>query len=765
MEALAEKPTQTPAHLSVTCDVCGSPSTTPETKTYTLKNLGCPNCAAKMEAQIQNLDTVSAAQVAFPTQTLTVTGVHPDCHKQQFQDICQSIESEVEVVEKARSVAKAELEEEEEESSLSDIIAIAIGVVVLAIGLIAEHILHYEGWLLIVIFLVGYIAAGGEVLIHAAKNIRKGQVFDENFLMSIATFGAIAVGEFPEAVGVMVFYRIGDFFEDRAVARSRSQIMDALDLRPEVIERVQISPDALTSQDAHTLAERLHQATTLTLPADEAQVGDIVMVRAGDRIPLDGVVIAGESLIDTSPITGEPVPVQVRADAEVLSGCVNQTGVLYLRVTHALEESLVSRILDSVEHAQANKPQIEKFITRFAAVYTPIVIAIAVLTALIPSLITGDWQHWFYTACTFLVISCPCAIVLSVPLSYFAGIGAASRLGILFKGGSAIEALRQVRAVVLDKTGTLTRGSFEVVGVDRAPKTSLSEEVLVAAASAIEAKSTHPIARSISAYAVQQSQQTAEDFVATEITEHAGAGMTGVVHHAGETLNVAVGNARMMDEVGAEGYKSEAADGADDAARAAETVVYVAINGVYAGAIRIADVLKDDAREALARIKSAGIHTAMLTGDALTPAHAVGALVGVDEVHAELLPHQKLETMDEVRTRQGAVMFVGDGINDAPVLAGADVGAAMGSGSDAAIEAADVVFMQSNVSAISQALNVARRVGAIAMENVVFAIGVKVLVMVCGFVGLASMWAAVFADVGVALLCILNSIRILSMKF
>ena len=568
---------------------------------------------------------------------------------------------------------------------------------------------------------VAYWVLGKNVLITALQNLFKGHVLDENFLMSIATIGAFCIGEFPEAVGVMLFYRVGEYFEEKAVARSRSQIMEAIDLRPEVVNLLQ-------GEDVDVI------------PAEEALVGDLLLVRPGDRIPLDGVVVKGESRIDTAPITGEPVPVSAKAGDSVTSGCVNVNGQIVIRVEKVLAESMVTRILDSVENAAASKPKIDRFITRFARVYTPVVVAVAAATAIIPSLVTGNWSYWVYTALSFLVMSCPCALVLSVPLAFFSGIGMGSKKGILFKGGLSIEALARVKAVVMDKTGTLTRGEFKV------QKVAGGHEVLQLCASC-EQNSTHPIAQSIVAAAKDRGMAL---FQADDMEEISGHGIKAVV----DGKRVLCGNAQLLQQHGVELTEADEFG----------TVVYVAVDDRFLGFLVISDTLKPGAKAAVQRLKDKGIATVMLTGDGEVSAKAVAEEVGIDETYAKLLPHQKLEKLQFVRQTAGAAMFVGDGINDAPVLAGADVGAAMGSGADAAIEAADVVFMTSDVEAIAESLEIARRTNAVAWQNVIFALAVKFAVMALGLLGFASMWLAVFADSGVAMLCVLNSVRMLYKK-
>ena len=501
--------------------------------------------------------------------------------------------------------------------------------------------------------------------------------------------------------------------------------MEAVDMRPDVVNLV-------VGEEVKTIA------------AEDALVGDILLVRPGDRIPLDGVVVEGESRIDTSPVTGEPVPVKAGYGDEVTSGCVNTSGLLKIRVEKPLEESMVTKILDTVENAAAAKPQMERFITRFARVYTPIVVGIALFTAIVPSLVTGDWNYWVYTALTFLVISCPCALVLSVPLAFFSGIGAGSKLGILFKGGSSLEAIKHITTVIMDKTGTITKGNFEVQ--QAVPAGGVTEERLIAYSAACEINSTHPIGNSIIAYAKGRGIAIERP---SQVEEIAGKGIRASIAD-GEVL---CGNRKLMAQFGVDVSAYDP--------NAFGTEVLTALNGVFIGHIVIADTIKEESPAAIRELKKLGIKTAMLTGDGEASAAAVAAATGIDEVHAKLMPQDKLNELIEIRNRNGAVMFVGDGINDAPVLAGADVGAAMGSGADAAIEAADVVFMNSSLTGVADSISIARAATKVALQNVVFALIIKAMVMVLGLLGMASMWFAVFADSGVAVLCVINSVRVL----
>lgn len=696
-----------------------------EQKVYILEGLGCANCAAKMERQIRELPGVEMATITFATKQLRVAANHQEELLPRFREICASIEEQVTVTprEEIQTVKKVEKKSLFQENK-KEILIIAAGAVLFAAGEIAEHAGAPSLWPP-VCYVITYVLLGWEIVWTAFKNLGKGHVFDENFLMSVATLAAFAIGDFAEAVGVMLFYRVGELFEDVAVARSRSQIMEAVDMRPEVVGR-------LEDGEVHEI------------PAGDAAVGDILLVRPGDRIPLDGVVTEGESRIDTSPVTGEPVPVTVRKGSRLVSGCVNEQGVLQMKVEKSLAESMVTKILDSVENAAASKPKLDRFITKFARVYTPIVVLAAVATAIIPSLITGNWREWIYTAITFLVISCPCALVLSVPLAFFSGIGAGSKKGILFKGGVAIEALKNVKAVVMDKTGTITKGEFQVQSV--IPFGRESMDTLLQTAARCEMGSTHPIGTSIVEAAREKGMPLERP---KEVEEISGKG----IHAVLEEREVLCGNKALMEmfHVKMDRYANDQYG----------TEVLLAFDGELAGCIVIADSLKNEAKDAIDMMKKQGLVTAMFTGDSKESARAVAGEAGIDKVFAQLLPQDKLAHLQEMRRESGAVLFVGDGINDAPVLAGADVGAAMGSGADAAIEAADVVFMTSQVTAVPEAVAIARKTGRIAMQNVVFALAVKALVMILGFAGMANMWMAVFADTGVAMLCVLNSIRAL----
>lgn len=703
-------------------------------RTYIVDGLDCANCAAKMERKILAMPEIQAATLTFATKQLRIAANNPDTLFSKLESACRSIEDNVTLV--AKDKVKSPPEKAKQSflrQNITDIISIAAGAVLFAAGVICEHWGMLSLSFMLPIFIIAYIVLGWEVLWTSAKNISKGQVFDENFLMSIATIAAFCIGDFAEGVGVMLFYRIGELFEHIAVEKSRTQIMDAVDMRAETV--------TLLTENGEKL-----------IPAEDAMPGDILIVRPGDRIPLDSVVYSGESRIDTSPVTGEPVPVKVTPGAEVISGCINEQGLLKIKVTKPLSESMVSRILDSVENAAAGKPKIDKFITKFAKIYTPIVVILAVLTAIIPSVITGEWSFWITTAITFLVISCPCALVISVPLAFFAGIGAASKLGILFKGGISIEALKKVKAVIMDKTGTITKGNFAVQSLN--PVNGTSEDELLQIATCCEANSTHPIAASIMNCAFQKNIAAEKPESLEEIS---GMGIKALLSR-GTAL---CGNKALMSKYGVSIKALE-----NNALKAGGTTeIYVALNGEFKGSIVISDTIKDDALTAINSIKKKGLVPAMLTGDARGSALAVAHKVGISKVYFQLMPDDKLSALQSIRNEVGPAMFVGDGINDAPVLAGADVGAAMGSGADAAIEAADVVFMNSSLEAVPQAMKIAHDTGRIAMQNVIFALLIKFIVILLGLAGFANIWAAVFADTGVAMLCILNSLRILWRKY
>ena len=595
-------------------------------------------------------------------------------------------------------------------------------------GFLAAALLPVTGWARLAAFLVPYGIVGWDVLWRAVRNIAHGQVFDENFLMALATVGAFFVGEYPEGVFVMLFYQVGEFFQDYAVGRSRASIASLMDIRPDYanIER---------------------EGGLEQVDPEDVSVGDIIVIKAGERVPLDGVVEEGTSSLDTAALTGEPLPRQIAPGADIISGCVNLTGLLRVRVTRPFETSTVAKILDLVENASSKKARAENFITKFARYYTPAVVLAAVALAVIPPLVLHwSWAEGISRALNFLVVSCPCALVISVPLAFFGGIGGASKAGILVKGGSYLEALAKAETIVFDKTGTLTQGGFCVTETVAAEG---SQARLLELAALAESYSDHPIAHSLR---VAGGANLDTGRVA-QVEELAGRGIRAEV----DGIPVYVGNGKLMDEMGI----------AYPACQAVGTAVHVAAQGRYQGYLVVADAVKEDAAAAITALKAAGVQkTVMLTGDAWETGEAVARRLGLDEVHAELLPAGKVEEVERLlEETAGTLVFVGDGINDAPVLSRADVGIAMGGlGSDAAIEAADIVLMDDKPSKIATAIQIARRTLTIVRQNIVFALGVKALVLILSALGMANMWAAVFADVGVSVLAILNAMRALQTK-
>ncbi|MCR5071552.1 MAG: cadmium-translocating P-type ATPase [Bacteroidales bacterium] len=617
----------------------------------------------------------------------------------------------------------------DEDSPKERLIKIAAATALLVGAVLIEKKTDWATRQYLLLFLVPYLLVGWDTLKEAAEALAHGEALDENFLMSVATLGALAIGflpgaetQFPEAVFVMLFFQVGELFEGIAEGRSRRSVSHLMDIRPDT---AQVERDG----------------AVLTVAPESVAVGETVLVRPGERVPMDGVVLEGNSSLDTVALTGESLPRSVAPGDEVLSGCVNLSGVLRIQTTKDFGESTASRILELVEHAAENKSRSEHFITRFARIYTPIVVGLAVLLAILPPLFTGEWATWIYRALMFLVVSCPCALVISVPLTFFGGIGGASRQGILVKGSAFLDTLSRVRTVVFDKTGTLTEGVFAVTAVH--PE-KLDEHELLHLAAHVERHSTHPIAQALlRAYPDEQ-----DDCSVLDIREFAGKGLTATV----EGRTVAVGNDKLMEELGAASHPCHLTG----------TIVHVAVDGVYAGHIVISDRVKEDAAQAVSELHAAGIaQVVMLTGDQQAVADAVAAPLRLDAWHAALLPSDKVARVEQLLP-QGTLAFVGDGINDAPVLARADLGIAMGAlGSDAAIEAADVVLMDDKPSKVALAVRIARRTLRIARENLWFAVGVKLLVLILAACGVATLWMAVFADVGVTVLAVLNAMRAL----
>lgn len=584
-------------------------------------------------------------------------------------------------------------------------------------------------WGKLAVYLIPYVLIGWDIVYKALRNIRNGQVFDENFLMTVATFGAFGIGEYSEAVAVMLFYQVGELFQSYAVNRSRQSITELMDICPEYAN---IEEDGQLKQ----------------VDPDDVQVGDIIVVKAGERIPLDGKVVFGDSMVDTSALTGESVPRKASVGDDVISGCVNGNGLLRVQVTKEFDDSTVAKILELVENASSKKAQVENFITRFARYYTPVVVVGAVILAVLPPLVFGQsWAEWVRRACTFLVISCPCALVISVPMSFFSGIGAASRRGVLIKGSNYLEALSEMNTIVFDKTGTLTKGEFKVTEIHAAVGT---QESLLELAALAESYSDHPISRSI-----KEACGHALDMNRVSDTEEiSGHGVKAVI----DGHVVLAGNSKLMKEMKVE-YTESPSIG---------TAVYIAMDGTFYGSIIISDTIKEEAYEAIRSLKRVGVkRTVMLTGDKKEVGEAVAARLGLDEVHAELLPDGKVAKVEKLLAElkgKDKLAFVGDGINDAPVLSRADIGIAMGSmGSDAAIEAADIVLMDDDPSKIADVVRISRKTMTIVKQNIIFALGVKAIVLLMGAFGMANMWEAVFADVGVSVIAIINAMRALSL--
>ncbi len=702
-------------------------------KTYSLDQLDCAACAAKMEEAASQVPGVEELRINFLTKTMSLTASE-DHFEQVAQNVmaaCQRVEPECRVCEVKQDTAAHhdhghahghDHEEGEEHHSLA---LIGVGAVLFVTGLLLP-----EGLWRWVALIAAYVVAGGEVLLRAAKNILRGQVFDENFLMAVASLGAMLMGEATEAVAVMLFYQIGEWFQDRAVDKSRASIAQLMDIRPDHAN--------------HVLAD----GSVEVVPPQSLKAGDILLVKPGERIPLDGIILEGTSTLNTSALTGESIPRDVAEGDTVLSGCVNQTGVLRLRATGAYESSTVARILRLVEDSGERKASTERFITRFARWYTPAVCLAALLLALVPPLFVGEWTEWIKRALTFLVISCPCALVISVPLTFFGGVGGASRRGVLIKGANYLEQLAKTDIAVFDKTGTLTRGTFEVTAIH---PNQITEEELLELAALAESYSDHPISASLRA----AWNRALDKNRVTDVQEIAGRG----IHALVDGRSVYAGNERLMANVHVESRPCHRQG----------TIVHVALDGVYMGHIVIADRVKEGSAEAIAELKALGVaRTVMLTGDQSAVAQSVAKELGVDEVHAELLPGDKVEQVERLMKQkpEGAMLaFVGDGINDAPVLRRADLGIAMGGvGSDAAIEAADIVLMDDDPRKLPCAIRIARHTLRIANQNIIFALSVKAIILVMGAMGLANMWLAVFADVGVSFLAILNAMRAMRAK-
>ena len=695
----------------------------------TVNDLGCAHCGGKIAEAIGELEGVESAELNFPMRQLTVHGEVTEELLAKMNQIAGQIEPGVTISAPQEQAHKDHAHHEESSGLKGELLEVAVGVLLFIAALIVHKAAHVMP-LAIALYAAAYLVLGRGVLTATWKNIRVRNFFDENTLMTVATLGAFALGEYAEAVGVVLFFKIGEIFEDYAVAKSRKAITDVAALRVDE-------------------ADVLRNGEFVRVSSDEIRVGDVLRIKAGERIAADGIVEGADKgvKIDTSAVNGEPVPMVAYTGDSVLSGCISLSDTFRLKVTAAAEDSMISKIARAVEDASAEKPKIDRFITRFSKVYTPIVIAVAVLTAVVGSLVTGDWSKWIYSALTFLVISCPCALVLSVPLAYFSGIGAASKLGILFKGGDSIEALGKVKAVAFDKTGTLTDGTFMITDI----KTygGASQEELLRICGSCEQSSTHPVAERIAEHCRSNNIALSQPESSEEL---AGRGISAVI----EGKRILCGNERLMGSCGIQLPAEESL--------LSGSVVYVAADGELLGRIVVSDTVKKTSGKAIGALRAKGCRTAMFTGDKAANAEAVGSQLGIDEIRAELMPDGKLAEIGKLREKYGPVMFVGDGINDAPVLAGADVGGAMQTGADLALEASDVVFMNSEPESVARAKRIADKTLRISYENIIFALGIKLAVLVLGLLGHPNMWLAVFADSGTAMLLVLNSIRALSTR-
>lgn len=701
-------------------------------KIILLKGLDCPNCSAKIEKEVGELVGVSSSVVNLMKQTLIidVDASFAETVANQIETIVHNHEPEVEVSEYVAetSAIKNSKSDDDNDESKKMIIRLIFGAVFFIIGIILGEFVKAPLPPELAFLIIAYIILGGDVVLKAVKNIVKGRVFDENFLMTLSTVGAFIIGEYPEAVAVMLFYQVGEFFQDMSVKRSRKSIANLMDIRP----------------DSATVNRN---GELITIAPESVSVGEVIVVKPGEKVPLDGIVIDGESMLDTKALTGESVPRTVHQGDEVLSGCINQSGVLIIQVTKTFGDSTVARIIDLVENASSRKAPTEKFITTFARYYTPIIVILAAILAIMPPLVfNSDWIEWIRRGLVFLVISCPCALVISIPLTFFGGIGVASKHGVLVKGSNYLEALNNVSTVVFDKTGTLTKGVFKVTNIISANR--FSSELVLEYAALAESFSNHPIAKSIlTAYGKEVDQSAITDY--KEISGHG-------ISVVSDGRKILAGNTKLMD----------AENVSYTICNKAGTKVYVAVDGQYAGCVLIADEVKPDSKRAIFNLKQIGVEkTVMLTGDDEKIGKAVVEELNLDEYYAELLPDQKVEKLELIdsKKRSGSKLaFVGDGINDAPVLARADVGIAMGGlGSDAAIEAADVVLMTDEPSKLVEAIGIAKATKHIVIQNIVISLAVKGLFLVLGAFGIAGMWEAVFGDVGVALIAVLNAMRIM----
>ncbi len=702
-------------------------------KEYSLEGLCCANCASKIEEEVRALAEVSDANINLMNNKLSIGLSSGDFDiTSAVKRIVAAHEPSVKVLDwsaAAEGKPKEQVEKEEAGELKSYLIRLGVAVVITII----VSLFMLPSVIRISFLILAYLLAGYEILWSAAKNIRKGQVFDENFLMGIASLGAFFIGETVEAIAVLVFYGIGELLQDMAVHRSKKNITGLMDIRPDYANLI----------DGDSIS---------VVSPERVAVGNIILIRPGERVPLDGVVIKGNSFLDTRALTGESVPREVLPGDHVLSGTINTSGVIEVEITKSYGEATVSKILELVQNAGSKKSKSEKFVTKFARYYTPIVVYAAVTVAVLPPLLGfGAFSDWLYRALSFLIISCPCALVISIPLSFFGGIGGGAKQGILIKGGNYLDALKQVDTVVFDKTGTLTKGVFEVVKVS--PVDQVSSEELLRLAAIAENHSLHPIAKSIKAFYEKSNPGIAIE--TAQITEIAGHGVA--AEYDGQTIYA--GNDKLMHTYGIEAPE----------VMAVGSIVYIAVGRDYMGYLLIADELKDGVRDMIAQLKQFGVRrTVMLTGDHTSTAREIAELCGVDEYRAELLPQDKVSWFERLKsevTGKGKIIFVGDGINDAPVLAQADIGIAMGGvGSDAAIEAADIVIMNDEIGKIATAMKIARKTKSIVTQNIIFALGVKLLIMLLAFFDITSIWFAIFADVGVALIALFNAMRAMRVR-
>ncbi len=691
-------------------------------KQFILRGLDCSSCAGKIEKEVTNLFNVNSSNINFATGVLTVIYKEKAINTiQEIKKIVRKHEPHVKVEEKG----KAAIEGQNTAFNKLELIRLSMGTIMFAVAVIFKLNTFFE----LFFFVSSYILIGGEVVLKAFRNIAKVSFFDENFLMTIATLGAFAIREFPEAVAVMLFYQIGETFQRIAVNKSRKSIKSLLDIRPDYANL------------------KIENGTKKVDPQD-VSIGDIIIIKPGEKVPLDGVVIKGESMVDTSALTGESLHRSINNGDDILSGFVNKNGLLEIEVTKTFEQSTVSKILDLVENAGSKKADIESFITKFARYYTPLVVFSALLIAVIPPIVLqgASFSDWIYRALVFLVVSCPCALVISIPLGFFGGIGGASRAGILVKGGNYLDALNDVDTVVFDKTGTLTKGTFTVTGIESYGDYDKNDILRLAAIS--ELHSSHPIGKSI----LEMFKGEINESIIEDYQDISGQGIVAKI----EGKTVLTGNVKLLKSFDIDNMKINN-DNINE-----NTSVYVAIDGKLEGRILISDEVKRDSKSAIQKLRTLGVkRILMLTGDNRHIGNKIGRNLGLDEVYSELLPDEKVHKLENIeKNTRGKLVFVGDGINDAPVLARADVGVSMGSlGSDAAIEASDIVLMTDEPSKLPQAIKIARRTKIIVIQNIVFALGTKGVVLLLGAFGIASMWEAVFADVGVALLAVLNSMR------